>query len=210
MTNPARGGVCFGETQKTKQSLELGFFVFHVLASFGIKFHDRHFLGHGLFVFAGGVEVTGSSRGFEFNFFASAFGGHDEFLSDGSGLATGTHVGEHGVDAFFVDQTQSGAGNAQTNPTVLALHPKAAVLKVGHEAALGLVVGVRNVVANHGTFAGDFTKLGHVNTPDKQARRLNSPEPSPRQLLPRGGGDPKSTRRLQGLNALSERRNRQL
>jgi hypothetical protein len=40
--------------------LQLGFFVFHMLASFGIKFHDRHFLGHGFFVFAGRVEVTGA------------------------------------------------------------------------------------------------------------------------------------------------------
>lgn len=40
---------------------QLGLFVFNVLASFGIKLHDRHFLGHGFFVFAGGVEVTGSS-----------------------------------------------------------------------------------------------------------------------------------------------------
>jgi hypothetical protein len=149
-------------------SLELGFFVFDVLASLGIKFHDRHFLGHGLFVFAGRVEMAGASRGFEFDFFSSAFGCHGEFLS-GSGLTTGTHVSEHGIDAIFVDQAQSGAGDAQTHPAVFAFHPEAAVLQVGHEAALGLVVGVRNVVANHGTFAGDFTEFGHVITPDKQA-----------------------------------------
>ena len=40
--------------------LQFGFLVFNVLASFGIKFHDRHFLGHGFFVFAGRVEVTGA------------------------------------------------------------------------------------------------------------------------------------------------------
>jgi hypothetical protein len=38
--------------------LLFGFFVFDMLASFGIKFHDRHFLGHCFFVFAGRVEVT--------------------------------------------------------------------------------------------------------------------------------------------------------
>ena len=40
--------------------LQLDFFVFHMLASLGIKFHDRHFFGHGFLVFAGGVEVTGA------------------------------------------------------------------------------------------------------------------------------------------------------
>jgi hypothetical protein len=152
-------------------SLELGFLVFHVLASLGIKFHDRHFLGHGLFVLAGRVEVTGASGGFEFDFFSSAFGCHDEFLSVSS-LTTGTHVSEHGINAIFVDQAQSGAGNAQAHPTVFAFHPEAAVLQVGHEAALGLIVGVGNVVTNHGTFAGDFTEFGHVITPDKQAASL--------------------------------------
>jgi hypothetical protein len=63
--------------------LQLGFFVFHVLASFGIKFHDRHFLGHGFLVFAGRVEVTGTGAGFQLYFFASAFGCHDLFLLNG-------------------------------------------------------------------------------------------------------------------------------
>jgi len=40
--------------------LQLGFLVLDMLAGFGIKFHDRHFLGHGFLVLAGGVEVTGT------------------------------------------------------------------------------------------------------------------------------------------------------
>jgi hypothetical protein len=68
--------------QKAKL-LQLGFFVFHVLASFGIKLHDRHFLGHGFLVFAGRVEVTGACAGFQLDFFASAFGCHDLFLLNG-------------------------------------------------------------------------------------------------------------------------------
>jgi len=144
-------------------SLQFGFFVLHMLASFGIKFHDRHFLGHGFFVLAGGVEMTGTSRRFELDFLASAFGCHDEFLS-GSSLTTRTQVGEHGVDAIFIDQTQGGAGHAQAHPTVFALDPEPAVLQVGHEAALGFVVGVRNIVPYHGAFARDFTFACHVDT----------------------------------------------
>jgi hypothetical protein len=153
--------------QATAESLQLGFFVFDMLASLGIKLHDRHFLGHGFFVLAGGVEMTGTSRRFELDFLASAFGSHDVFLSE-LGLATCAQVGEHGVNAIFVDQTQGGAGHAQAHPTVLALDPEPAVLQVGHEAALGFVVGVGNVVPNHRAFARDFTFACHEDTPFQQ------------------------------------------
>jgi hypothetical protein len=111
--------------------------------------------------------MTGTSRRFEFDFLASAFGCHDVFLS-GSSLATRTQVGEHGVNAIFVDQTQGGAGYAQTHPTVFALNPEPAVLQVGHEAALGFVVGVGNVVPDHRAFARDFTFACHEDTPFQQ------------------------------------------
>jgi hypothetical protein len=38
--------------------LQLDFFVFHMLASFWIKFHDQHFVGRGLLVLGGRVKVT--------------------------------------------------------------------------------------------------------------------------------------------------------
>ena len=56
--------------------LQLHFLVVHMLASFWIKFLDQHLLGHGFLVFAGRVEVTGAGRGFQLDFFASAFGCH--------------------------------------------------------------------------------------------------------------------------------------
>jgi hypothetical protein len=43
---------------ETELLLQLHFLVVHMLASFWIKFLDQHFLGHGLLVLAGGVEVT--------------------------------------------------------------------------------------------------------------------------------------------------------
>ena len=48
--------------EEMKRLFEFDFFVFDMLASFGIEFHDRHFLGHGFFVFAGRVEMTGAGR----------------------------------------------------------------------------------------------------------------------------------------------------
>ena len=43
-----------------KNSLEFDFFVLDMLASFGVELHDRHFFGHGFFVFACRVEMTGA------------------------------------------------------------------------------------------------------------------------------------------------------
>jgi hypothetical protein len=153
--------------------LQLGFLVFDMLASFGIKFHDRHFLGHGFLVLAGGVEVTRTRRRFKLDFFASAFGSHGEILSvcvfsvqpdganasDGveSGLTAGAQIGEHHFNAFFVDQAQCGVGHAQTHPAVFAFDPKTAVLQVGQKTALGFVVGVGDIVSHHRAFTRDFT-----------------------------------------------------
>jgi hypothetical protein len=58
------------------ESLQLDFPVVHVLASDGIKFLDQHLVGRGLFVFGRGVEMAGSSGGFQLDLFARAFGCH--------------------------------------------------------------------------------------------------------------------------------------
>jgi len=69
-----KAGFLFGETGEVKIGLlQLCFFIHHMFPSFRIKFHDLHFLGHGAFVFAGGVEMTGASSGFEFDFIAHDF-----------------------------------------------------------------------------------------------------------------------------------------
>ena len=61
------------EDQKEAELLQLHFLVFHMLASFWIKFHDQHLVGHGLLVIGGGVEVAGTRSGFQLDLVASAF-----------------------------------------------------------------------------------------------------------------------------------------
>jgi hypothetical protein len=56
--------------------LQLHFLVFHMLASFWIKFHDQHFLGHGLLVLCRRVEVASTRSGFQLDLVASAFACH--------------------------------------------------------------------------------------------------------------------------------------
>jgi hypothetical protein len=44
--------------QKHTELFQFDFFVFHVLACLGIKFHDQHFVRRGFLVFGGRVEMT--------------------------------------------------------------------------------------------------------------------------------------------------------
>jgi hypothetical protein len=106
---------------------QLDLFVFHMLASFGIKFHDQHFLGHGFLVFRGRVEVTGVGCGLQLDFFASAFACHGSYSLS---LATCAQVCEHSINAVFVDQAQCSVGHAQTHPLVFALDEKAAIVQI--------------------------------------------------------------------------------
>jgi hypothetical protein len=65
-----------GSSKDKAELLELDLFVFHVLACFGIKFHDQHFVGRGFLVFGGRVEMTRAGSRFQLDFFACAFS-HD-------------------------------------------------------------------------------------------------------------------------------------
>jgi len=145
--------------------LQFDFFVFDVLASFWVELHDRHFLGHCFLVLAGRVKVTSASCRFQLDFFASAFACHDGAPVGGLSLTAFAQVCENSINAIFVDQAQSGAGNAQAHPTVFALNPETAILQVRQEPALGFVVGVGNIVSDHRAFARYVADACHVDTP---------------------------------------------
>jgi hypothetical protein len=145
--------------------LQFDFLVLNVLASFWVELHDRHFLGHCFLVLAGRIEVTSTSCRFQLDFFASAFACHDGAPVGGLSLTAFAQVCENSINAIFVDQAQSGAGNAQAHPTVFALNPETAILQVRQEPALGFVVGVGNIVSDHGAFARYVADACHVDTP---------------------------------------------
>jgi hypothetical protein len=121
-----------------------------VLASDRIKFLDREFFAHRFLVLGRRVEMTSAGRRFEFDFFT-----HD--LSPRLDNATGTKIGEHDVNAVFVDQTDCRGRHTQADEAVFAFDPKAAALQIRQEAALGFIVSVRNIVSHHRPFAGDNT-----------------------------------------------------
>ena len=64
-------------------------------------------------------------------------------------------------DAVLVDGADGGRSHFQGHPSVLLGDVKTLFLQVRIELALGLVIGVRNVVANAGTLAGQITNTGH-------------------------------------------------
>ena len=66
------GGFFKNETEL----FEFHFLVLDMLASFGIKFHDQHLLGHRLLVLGRGVEMTRACSRFQLDFVASAFACH--------------------------------------------------------------------------------------------------------------------------------------
>jgi hypothetical protein len=122
-----------------------------MLASDWIKFLDRELFTHGLFVLGGRVEVTGAGGGFELDFFT-----HDSCLPELDN-ATCAKVGEYDINAVLVDQADASGGKAEADEAVFAFDPEAAALQIRQKAALGVVVGVRNIVSHHRLLAGDDT-----------------------------------------------------
>ena len=120
----------------------------------GIELLDLHFFGHGALVLGRGVEMTGAGAGFQFDFFT-----HDGYSLNL--FAGSTQVRQDGIDAILVDRTQRSIGDTQADPAILAFYPEFAILQIGQETALGLVVCMGNVVPDHRLFAGNLTYACH-------------------------------------------------
>jgi hypothetical protein len=142
------------ESAIAQQLLDFGFLENHMLANHGIKFFDLHFFGHGALVLGGGVEITSSSAGHQTNLVTHDFGSLDL-------LTLGAQVSNDLVDTQLVDDAHALGGQTQTDETLFAFHPETVVVQVRLEPALGFVVGVRDVVANDWTLAGNLANLGH-------------------------------------------------
>jgi hypothetical protein len=159
--NPPIGGFFVGSTERMSALalFQLGLFVHHMLASFGIELHDLHFLRHGAFVLAGRVEMTGSGSRFEFDFVA-----HDVAPKLAMSLdrnALGAQFSQHDIDTLLVDGAQASVGQAQTHPTVFRFDPETAVLQIRQETTLGFIVGVGNIVTHHWGFARYLANTCH-------------------------------------------------
>lgn len=142
--------------------LDPGFLVQNMFTHHWIKLLDRHFFSHGALVLGRGVEVTSISRGNQLDFVS-----HDNFLSEVclDVFAACTEIGKDIFNAFFVNHTQSGAGNAKLYPAILAFHPESTVMQIGQKLAFGLVMSVGNVVTGDGAFSGYLTYSSHGRLP---------------------------------------------
>ena len=150
--------------------LDLAFLVHHVLAYDRIEFLDFDLIGGGALVLVGGVEVTRSFRGNQADLVALGRHGRDSLDL----FATGTEVGEDGVDAVLVDGAQGVGGNAQLDPALLAGDPEPALVQVRQPAAAGSVVGVGNIVAHLPALAGQLADARHglvLNSIGSESRR---------------------------------------
>src|SRR6478752_2506378 len=119
------------------------------------------------------VEVAGVGRGQQFH-----------FLTHGSDLRAGdAQFGDDTVDTVLLDGTQGVGGDLQLDPALLIFQPEPLLMQVRQEAALLLVVGVRDAVANGRALARNFTDARHGKTLEdsnpKKGVLYNSRKPAP-------------------------------
>jgi hypothetical protein len=114
-----------------------------MLAYHWIKLLHNQFLSHGAFVLCGGVEVASAGTRDQFDLIA-----HVGFpcLYD---LTASSHICEHGVDAFLVDDAHTFGRQAELDPTVFAFNKIAMNVKIRQKPTTGSVFGVRNIVSRH-------------------------------------------------------------
>jgi hypothetical protein len=106
--------------------------------------------------------MSGAGGRFELDFVA-----HDK--SPGSTLdrfAAFAHFRENNVDSLLVDGAQTGLAQLQCHPAIFALHPKTPFLQVGKKPALGLVVGVGDVITVLGFLPCHVAYASHDNAPN--------------------------------------------
>ena len=71
-------------------------------------------------------------------------------------------IRENRVNAEHIDRTQARIRQTKTNPAVFALTPETAILQIRHKAPLGLVIRVRDLMADHRRLTGDLTHSCHL------------------------------------------------
>lgn len=138
---------------------DLAFLVHDVLTDDGIELLDLHLAGHVALVFGGRVEMTGSRAGNQANFVTCCLG-HGNFprLDLDAPL---THISEHGIDTFLVDQAHGVGAQAQTDPALFALDPETMVMEIRQEPTLGFVVGMGDVATDQRALSGYLADFGH-------------------------------------------------
>jgi hypothetical protein len=72
-------------------------------------------------------------------------------------LAASTELFQNRLDATLIDNTHPLGGHAQRNETLLGLNPETMVVQVRQEAALGAILGVRNIVTGCGPLTRNLT-----------------------------------------------------
>ena len=70
-----------------------------------------------------------------------------------------TDIRQHLFDTNPVDDAQALATDPQPDPALFTFQPEPATVQIGHEAPLGLVIGMGNVVPDQWPLAGDLTDL---------------------------------------------------
>jgi hypothetical protein len=165
--------------EKRESLLELGLFIFDMLANHGVKLEDFQFFRRGPLVFRGSVKMAGAGRRFKLYFFPHnclplSKSKSILFARISNSIAASAHFGQNSVYAILVYRAQGNVGQAQADPAMLAFHPEPATLQIGQETPSRLVIGVGNMVTGHGFLAGDFAYSCHDDPLQIQKGRIIS------------------------------------
>src|SRR5678815_4649760 len=76
-------------------------------------------------------------------------------------FAAFAEVGDHRIDASFVDHPHSGGRNAQSYIALLAFEPEPVVVQVRFEPTARTILRVRHVVAAHRPLTRHLAHLSH-------------------------------------------------
>jgi hypothetical protein len=139
-----------------------------MLARYGIEFKNLDLFRRRTLVLRGRVKMTCSRRRLKLYFFSHIsvslyFPAWKLPYGWLNAVPARTHFSQHCVNAILVYGAQGSIRQTQTDPALLALNPEAAVLQIGQEAALGLVVSMGNMVTGNRFLSGDFTYSCHGN-----------------------------------------------
>jgi hypothetical protein len=80
-------------------------------------------------------------------------------------FAAGPDIGQDLIDPILIDDPKALLGDAQTDPTLLLFDPEAMGMEIRQESPLGLVVGMRDVIAGQRSLTGYLADSRHDAPP---------------------------------------------
>jgi hypothetical protein len=120
-----------------KYLFDFRFFVDNMSTDERIEFFDLHLFRHGFFILSGRIKMASAFGRYQFNFIT-----HGVNLLKLGFYTAFTHIRQHGVYAFFINNTHGLGRNSKANPTIFTFYPKSVLLQIRQKTSFGSIVCV--------------------------------------------------------------------